>query len=141
MSDNGLFSGKLLFEASGVLLRAGHTVVFAQNHQDFLAIEQEDGMDGALWSVYDGKGKILWKGYAGTIGKVQGVTSVLATFERPQWNSEGRLTAHFACSASPLHGVVTLLPSSKGWRWHGHRTCRSALRVRRAANVRTRDGV
>lgn len=123
MTDNGLFSGDLFFEESGVLLRAGQTVVFAQNQKDFLAIEQEDGVDGANWSVYDGNGKLRWNGYAGTIQKIEGIDGVISTFERPRWNREGRLTARFVCTASPVNGVVTLLPSSNGWSWHGHKKC------------------
>jgi hypothetical protein len=124
MTDNGLFSGDLFFEESGVLLRAGHTVVFAQDQKDFLAIEQEDGVDGANWSVYDGSGKILWKGYAGAIQKVDGIDSVKSTFDRPRWNKRGELTARFACTASKVRGIVTLSQSPSGsWTWHGLDKC------------------
>jgi hypothetical protein len=124
MTDEGLFSGDLLLEETGKLVRAGHTVVFAPNGKEFLAVEQEDGVDGENWTVYDTTGKTMWKGYAGTTAKVNGIDTVVSTFERPQWTNQGELTAHFVCASSKVHGVVTLTRSPSGNRsWSGHGKC------------------
>jgi hypothetical protein len=124
MMDDGLFSGDLLLDETGKLVRAGHTVVFAPNGIEFLAVEQEDGVDGENWAVYDTTGKTMWKGYAGTIAKVDGIDTVVSTFERPQWTKQGELTASFVCASSKTHGVVTLTRSPSGnWSWRGHGRC------------------
>jgi hypothetical protein len=124
MADEGLFSGDLLLEETGKLLRAGHTVLFSPNEEEFLAIEQEDGVDGENWAVYDANGKAKWKGYAGTIAKVDGIDTVVSTFDHPQWTKQGELTARFVCASSKAHGVVTLARSPSGdWSWRSHGKC------------------
>jgi hypothetical protein len=123
-TDSGLFSGDLLLEQTGKLLHAGHTVLFSPKEKEFLAIEQDGGVDGANWTIYDTRGITIWKGYAGTIAKVGGIETVVSTFEHPKWTSQGNLTASFVCATSEMHGVVTLARSpSGGWRWRGHGKC------------------
>lgn len=124
VNDDSVYSGDLLWDETGTLMRAGHTVLFSPNRQAFLAIEQEDGMDGESWTVYDTGGKRIWKGYAGTMAKVDGVDHVVSTFAHPQWSRQGALTARFECLASKTSGVVTLARSSSGnWSWRGHGKC------------------
>jgi hypothetical protein len=122
--DEGSYSGEILLEETGKILPAGHTVLFSKNQKEFLAIEQEDGMDGELWAVYDTAGKTKWKGYAGTTAPGDGGQMIISTFDRPQWNRRGELTARFVCAASKVSGTVTLAPSSPGpWIWRGHAKC------------------
>lgn len=122
--DGSSYSGELLLNESGKLLRAGHTVLFSPDASEFLAIEQEDGVDGENWSVYDANGNAKWKGYAGTIAKVDGIDTVLSTFDHPRWNKHGELTARYVCGSSKSHGVVTLVRSPSGdWSWRGKVTC------------------
>lgn len=123
MTKDGLFSGKILFEETGALLRAGHTVLFSPGRRYFLAIEQEDGIDGEWWSVYDTAGKATWSGYAGTMKPVDGIDTVLSTFDQPRWNAQGELSARFVCADSDMKGLVTLRPSSGGRGWRGQGTC------------------
>jgi hypothetical protein len=123
MSKDSLFSGKLLFEVNGKLIGAGHTVLFSPDRQEFLAIEQEDGMDGELWSIYDTGGKAKWSGFAGTLKRVDGVDSVESTFDHPHWNRQSQLSARFACTASTLSGTVTLTRNAGNWNWSGKATC------------------
>ncbi len=123
-SDGGLFSGYLLFEDTGIERRAGHTILFSPDHLQYLAIEQEDGVDGETWAVYDGQGKKKWKGYAGTTDKSDGVEIVVSTFDRPQWIRGGKLAAHYQCSASKVEGTVLLESTTSGQRqWQGHAKC------------------
>jgi hypothetical protein len=122
--DESSNSGDLLFNENGALLHAGHTVLFSAGANEFLAIEQEDGVDGENWVVYDANGTAKWKGYAGTIAKVDGIDTVVSTFAHPHWTRQGELTARFVCASSKAHGVITLarLPSG-GWNWRGHGKC------------------
>ena len=123
-ADEGLLSGELLLEKTGKLLRAGHTVLFSPDENAFLAIEQEDGVDGENWAVYDANGKVKWKGYAGTIAKTDGIDTVVSTFDHPQWTTQGALTARVVCASSNAHGIVTLVRSpSVDWSWRGHGKC------------------
>jgi hypothetical protein len=122
--DENMYSGDLLFDETGRLMHAGHTVLFSPDEKEFLAIEQEDGVDGENWTVYDTAGRARWKGYAGTTAKVAEVDSVLSTFDHPQWNKQGELMARFVCISSKVHGVVTLTRSPSGdLRWRGHANC------------------
>lgn len=124
MTDESSYSGDLLFDETGELVHAGHTVLFAPGDKEFLAIEQEDGVDGENWTVYDIDGKAKWKGYAGTTAKVDGIDTVIATFDHPQWTKQGDLTARFVCTSTKAHGVVTLMQSPSGaLSWHGHGKC------------------
>jgi len=124
MTDESLYSGDLLLDETGKQVHAGHAVLFSPNGKEFLAVEQESGVDGEDWAVYDMTGKTMWKGYAGTVAKVDGIDTVVSTFERPQWTKQGELTARFVCASSKIHGVVTLARSPSGnWSWHGHGRC------------------
>jgi hypothetical protein len=124
MTDESSYSGDLLFDETGKLMRAGHTVLFSPDEKEFLAIEQEDGVDGENWIVYDADGKAKWQGYAGTTAKVDGVDIVVSTFGHPQWTKQGELTARFVCAASKAHGLVTLVRSPSGdWNWRGLGNC------------------
>ncbi|GAB3442546.1 hypothetical protein NX773_11900 [Massilia solisilvae] len=123
-TDESSYSGDLLFDETGRLVHAGHTVLFSPDEKEFLAIEQEDGVDGENWAVYKADGKVVWKGYAGTIAKVDGIDSVVSTFDHPQWNKQGELTARFVCASSKAHGLVTLARSQSGdLSWRGHGKC------------------
>jgi hypothetical protein len=122
--DESLYSGELLFGETGRLMNAGHTVLFSSDGKEFLAIEQEDGVDGENWTVYDVNGKARWKGYAGTVARTGGIDSVISTFDRPQWNRQGELVARFVCADSRVHGTVTLIRSpSGGLSWRGRVKC------------------
>jgi hypothetical protein len=122
--DEGAYSGNLLLDESGEQMPAGHTVLFSPSGREFLAIEQEAGEDGEEWAVYDMAGKTLWKGYAGTQKKVDGIDSVVSVFAHPQWTRQGQLTARYECASSKLHGVVALVRSPSGnWGWHAHGKC------------------
>ena len=122
--DEGLRSGELLFGQTGKRVHAGFSVLFSSDRNAYLAIEQEDGVDGEDWTVYDATGKAVWKGYAGAVAKVDGIDNVVSTFEHPQWNAQGELTARFVCASSKASGVVTLARSSAGaWSWRGHGKC------------------
>jgi hypothetical protein len=124
MIDESSYSGDLLLEETGQLMDAGHTVLFSPNKKEFLAIKQDAGVDGENWAVQDMTGQTIWTGYAGTVANVDGVEMVVSTFERPQWTTQGELTARFVCASSKAQGTVTLVRSpSSGWGWSGHAKC------------------
>lgn len=123
-TDASAYSGDLLLDDTGRLLTAGHTIVFSPSGKKFLAIKQVAGEDGEEWAVYDMTGKTIWKGYAGTLAKVDGINTVVSSFERPQWTRQGELKAHYVCADSKMHGVVTLTQAPSGsWNWRGHGKC------------------
>lgn len=125
MSGESAYSGELLLEETGQRVRAGHTVLFSPTMTSFLAIEQEPGVDGEHWIVRDRTGKTIWKGYAGTVARVDGVDMVVSTFARPHWTRQGELAASFVCASSKPGGVVTLMRAASGeWSWRGHGKCR-----------------
>ena len=120
----GLFSGQLLREDTGQIVAAGHTVIFSDDRQKLLAIEQENGQDGEQWSVYGEAGKRLWYGYAGTLKQVKGVPNIVSQFEQPRWDTEGNLTAQNVCTY-PYEGknAVMLTQLEKVWRWRDSANC------------------
>ena len=119
-----LFSGQLLFEDSGKILNAGHTVLFSNDGKKYLAIEQLSGMDGENWSVFDSDGKKVWRGYAGTSRKERGISTTVSQFEQPRWDAQGELTARYVCM-EPVKGkgTVVLVESGKTWGWRGQVKC------------------
>jgi hypothetical protein len=122
--DGSTRTGELLFADSGRLVRAGYSVLFAPDRRRFLATEQDAGADGEHWRLVDADGKALWEGYAGTLTRVDGIESMVSTFDRPRWNAQGELTARYACLSGGAHGVVTLARSPAGtWAWRGHGKC------------------
>ena len=124
MVDESAYSGYLLWDETGKRVRAGHTVLFAPTGTAFLAIGQEDGVDGENWTVHDAAGKAIWKGYAGTIANIDGIDSVVSTFDRPRWTRQGTLAARFVCTSSKINGIVTLVRSASGnWYWRGQGKC------------------
>jgi len=125
MSKDGLFSGKLLLDENGRLLDAGHTVYPSPDGTKFLAVEQEDGMDGELWTVSDMTGRKLWSGYAGTKipqqprGKpdMKPYEAIESNYELPRWTGQGQLQANQVCAAGTLKRVITLKLKDGAWSW------------------------
>lgn len=123
-TDAGIHSGELLMIESGKRIPAGHTVLVSPRGKMYLAIEQNAGEDGENWSIHDRAGKTLWKGYAGTITTVDGVETVTATFDRPAWVANDRLTARSICAGSKIEGTVSLTVSLRGTSaWQGQVKC------------------
>jgi hypothetical protein len=124
MIGGSSYSNDLLLEATDELVHGGHTVVFSRDRKAFLAVKREAGVDGEHWVVRDAAGKTIWEGYAGRLAKVDGMETVVATFERPRWTARGVLTARFVCASSKVRGVVTLARLPTGdWRWRGRGRC------------------
>lgn len=123
MNKERQFSGQLMFESNGKPMKAGHTVLFSRNGDKFLAIEQEDGMDGELWTVYGVDGKMKWTGYAGTIIEIDGIESVASTFTHPTWDQAGELAAQFTCADGSKTGAAALRPVANTWNWQGPEAC------------------
>lgn len=121
----GLFSGVILFQETGATIHAGHTVLISPDKKYILAVEQEDGMDGELWSLLDFSGKRLWRGYAGITktmtSKGHTYDSIYAEYENPR--RENGFAADFVCPDGPKKGVVTLKQAGKQWKWLPEYTC------------------
>ncbi|MHA6204925.1 hypothetical protein ACXU4B_10910 [Dyella soli] len=125
MSKDALFSGKLLFDESGRLMDAGHSVYPSPHGTQFLAIEQEDGMDGELWAVYNAAGKKLWSGYAGTLRMEKlnagpgskPYEAVESTYESPHWTAQDQLQATQVCGSGLNKGTINLEAKGGRWQW------------------------
>jgi hypothetical protein len=132
MDKDSLFSGKLLLNDSGLLLEAGHTVYPSPDGKLFLAVRQEDGMDGELWLVSSLSGKRLWSGYAGVTEMVKSTASTVApyeavesTYEDPHWTAEGVLQARVVCNSSHrTTGTATFIKVAKSWHWKSYIQCK-----------------
>lgn len=125
IQKEGLFSGKLLIEKTGQILDAGHTIILSPDGQMFLSIEQQDGVDGEDWALYDTTGKKLWGGYAGVLHRLPGNTydSVCAQFENPHFSRQFSIEAKVACGKCSLGGTVTLRNSNGEWSWKPQVKC------------------
>lgn len=125
MSKDSLLSGKLLLDENGRLLDAGHTVYPSPDGTKFLAIEQDDGMDGELWTVSDMTGRRLWSGYAGTkiLQRPKGkphtkpYEAIESNYELPRWADQGQLQANQVCAAGMPKGVIALKLKDGNWSW------------------------
>ena len=115
----GSFSGSVLFEETGKVLSAGHTVIVSPDKRKFLAIVQENGKDGEDWTLFEMSGKRLWGGYAGVVAKISGnhYDSVYAQFENPQFSADQNLSANVVCSNQSNKGTVTLTKIGVKWKW------------------------
>ncbi len=126
LSKGSLFTGRLLFD-NGAQSEGGHTVLFAPDKRTFLAIEQEDGMDGELWTVRTADGKLKWTGYAGTITKVNGIDTVESNFHYPSWTRSGELRARMACADSGQSQLVSLQKLGNEWYWRNADGCSASV--------------
>lgn len=63
VDDEALFGGVLVNTRNGRLLPGGETVLMASDYSRYLAMVQPNGLDGQVWQVYQGNGKLLWSGY------------------------------------------------------------------------------
>jgi len=115
-------TGDLLFDATGRLQLAGHTVLFAPDRQAYLAVEQEDRRDGATWTVFDFSGRPRWKGSAAALPAAGAAAP--ARFEGAAWTARGALVAQYVCATSGRRGSVTFgKDGAGGWGWLGFGGC------------------
>jgi hypothetical protein len=118
--DNGLSTGLLLNTASGKVLPAGHTVIFAPDATRYFAIQQPDGLDGEEWLIYSRAGNQLWQGLSGISAKPREGhwEYFVATLEQPRWSSAGELEATLRCAVNTEKtATVTLRASGGAYQW------------------------
>lgn len=122
-SEEELYTGVLLNHATGKVLPAGHTVVMSPGRTQYLAVVQPHGMDGEEWEVRSTDGAVIWKGYAGLLGRTPDFTfdMVLGELTWPRWTSATELTATFMCKSQP--SAVSLKRDSIGWAWSPRLEC------------------
>jgi len=124
-SVESLFTGIIILEETGKILDAGHTVLVSPDKSKYLAVEQEDGLDGENWKLFDFSGKKIWGGYAGIIRRYPGndFDSVYAQYENPVWDQESNLKADVTCGSGNTAGGVVLKLKNKGWEWEPIPSC------------------
>ncbi|MES2039597.1 MAG: hypothetical protein V4495_17345 [Pseudomonadota bacterium] len=121
---DALFSGVILRQSDGKTFKAGHTILMSPAGKKFLAIEQQNGLDGEDWAVYKLYGKKLWQGYAGILStpKKNEYVTVIAQFVNPSWRDEDVLEADLSC-ADIVKGKVTLRTGKAAARWSSSLAC------------------
>lgn len=117
-SDDALFTGVLVDDATGALLPGGEKVLFSKDAQYYLAYEQPDGQDGETIKLYSRNGHLLWKGYNGFIA--EDGKSVVAEFTDAHWDSQGRLQAVAKLDSGKQQTVTLTRLNSGKWDWLPH---------------------
>ena len=122
-AEEELYTGVLVSHASGRILAAGYQVFMAPSNTEYLAVMQPHGQDGETWAVYSTSGSLLWKGYAGLIGRVPQFTfeMVLGELKDPHWTPSNELRATFMCKGKP--STVRLQRDRSGWSWAPRLEC------------------
>ncbi len=118
MRDGAFYSGVLIYYVSGKVSKAGYTVIIAPDNTKYLAIEQEDGIDREMWTVYTANGTTIWKGYGGVIklNKRPRYIYDYALYNNPRWDNN-ILMADYECMNTARHGIVKLLKREGSWSW------------------------
>jgi hypothetical protein len=122
-AEEELYTGVLVAQSSGMLLPAGYEVFMAPSNTEYLAVMQPHGQDGETWAVYSTSGSLLWKGYAGLVGRVRQFTfdMVLGELKDPRWTTSNELSATFMCKGKP--STVSLQRDKSGWNWAPRLEC------------------
>lgn len=112
--DELLYTGSLLFEASGKVIKAGNTVVFSPNKQNFIAFTHLQGGDIEQWDLWDIYGHKLWSGFSYIVLPLKPTDSYpeVAEFDNPTLSDNLQIDAHVKCMKSNKTGSVTLKESS-----------------------------
>ncbi|WP_152601734.1 hypothetical protein [Burkholderia paludis] len=115
--DGDEFTGKLIDERTGRILPAGQEVIFSPDGRAYLAIGQEDGLDGEDWAVrYANDGRVSWQGHSFIVSGNVGAAP-LHELSNPRWGESGKLEAEASCRDSP-NAVVGLIKTQGRWSWH-----------------------
>jgi hypothetical protein len=113
-ADRGLFTGVLLDENSGSVLRGGQAVLFSPDQQLYLSYEQPDGQDGETLKLYKRSGVLLWKG-VDCILSPDGKSVVVdaENMRNMRWDDQNRPQATLYLKGGRSQ-TVTLMPDNKG---------------------------
>jgi hypothetical protein len=123
LSDEDLFTGVLVNEASGKIGKAGEYVLLSPDRHAYLASEQPDGLDAKRWTIYAVDGKPSWSGYD-YIPADNDEHMMTATLVEPAWTGTGELTASAACLANDaIRWNVKLTKIGAKWQWLPKRRC------------------
>jgi hypothetical protein len=119
-SNGTLFTGELIEEKSGHVLPGGLQVIFSPDRRAYLAVEQENGIDGTDWTIhYADSGKISWKGYSFIAS-----TNPSIELENPRWTEKGEFIATAHCWEDVPDTTARLINVSGKWRWAVPKTAR-----------------
>jgi hypothetical protein len=117
-ADGDVFTGKLIEEKSGRVLPDGLQVIFSPDRRAYLAVEQEDGIDGTDWTVhFADSGKVSWKGNSFIPSKTTSID-----LDNPRWTDKGELIANARCWDNP-DATARLVNTRGTWSWHVPKDC------------------
>jgi hypothetical protein len=119
------YTGSLLFEDTGKIVKAGYSVTFSPNKLNFIAFQRYGG-DGEFWDLFDTSGHKLWREFSYIILPVKPTDSYsqeVAEFENPTLSNDLEIKAHMTCWQSKKSGNVTLKKIGAKWVWHPKIEC------------------
>jgi len=125
--EDDLFAGVLLEHATGRLLPAGQLIVFAPDHDRYLATEQRDGHAVEDWRIYSIRHGELWAGPGGMSVRDSsgGYDLYNAELTKPRWSAQGELEATLTCIGNKHAESVTLRRQGNGFAWRPTIACKA----------------
>lgn len=96
VDDEALFGGVLVNTRDGKLLPGGETVLMTSDYRRYLAMVQPDGLDGQVWKIYQGNGKLLWSGYD-FVPDAKREGYMTHQLQNPHWSVQRHLQAEAYC--------------------------------------------
>lgn len=122
---DGVFTGKLINEATGKVTPAGLSVLFSPDRRAYFADEQPDGLDGQVWSIHAIDGRSSWSGFS-YIPHPENPGLMTAYLSAQAWEPSGRFGARAQCVLSrTTEWNVTLTSNNGKWDWRPKRACPS----------------
>lgn len=119
-------TGKLVNEATGKVGPGGDAVLFSADRRAYLATSQDNGRDGATWTVYALDGRQSWTGGDYLLHPTKPDYKA-AELSEERWEANGELSAQARCIEGKMAPWrVKLVKSGGTWNWHPHRKCPDA---------------
>ena len=120
------FTGKLVNEATGKVTPGGDSVLFSADRRAYFATSQDNGRDGATWSIYALDGRRCWTGGDYLPHPVKPEYKA-AELSAQRWEANGEFSAQAQCIESKLAPWrVRLVKSGGAWDWQPKRKCPDA---------------
>ncbi|KQV58069.1 hypothetical protein ASE26_24250 [Duganella sp. Root198D2] len=122
VEDGGEFTGKLIDEQTGTVMKGGESVLFSEDRRAYLASEHGDGLDGDVWTIYAVNGQVSWTGYNFISAPDQSYRYV--DLGMPAWMPNGELVASATCASDENRKWKMKLVKNNGqWDWAPRKKC------------------
>jgi hypothetical protein len=125
VTDEDVWTGKLINEQTGEVTPAGGDVIFSPDRRAYFAREQPNGLDGNRWKIYALNGKLSWSGFS--FIEVKNMPGHMQAYlENPAWLANGEFSAKATCIGghNEQSWNVKLIKGRDGWSWKPGQACR-----------------